>query len=405
LLFRYKTNGNGDIEKKARIYTREEHGLDAHQVDPDARWVVGRLRKAGFRAYVVGGAVRDLLVGRTPHDFDVATDAHPQQIKRLFRSARVIGRRFRLVHVYCSQEKFIEVSTFRSRSAMGTADHLDHPDINNFFGTMEEDAERRDFTINALYYCPIDAQLIDYVGGVEDIRHRRLRTLVRADASFAEDPVRMLRAVKYASLMGFPIPLALAGLIRRMRESILGCSRERITEEVYKILASGSAERILELSHRMRLFEVIFPALERAQHGEGKRFGEARLGVRLRQLDEAAAAGKVLDRNELFLFLFRDLIRDQAEILEDPDPGLLMEQYIRAASAPLFPSKKDLAVASEKLLAELRPHPPRHPAGPGVQPRHDQRPGQGTGKRRRRRRGGRGRRRGGGAGSPPQHTA
>jgi len=232
LLFRYGATENGTIEKKAHIYIQAEHGIDPHLVDPDAMWVVRGLRKEGFHVYIVGGAVRDLIVGRVPNDFDVATDAHPQQIRRVFRSARIIGRRFRLVHVYCGREKFIEVSTFRSRSAVGTADNADSREQNNQFGTIEEDAERRDFTINALYYCPIDRQVIDYVGGFQDIQRRRLRTLVSAETSFAEDPVRMIRAVKYASLLGFPVPLSMAGLIKRMRESLLTCSRERVTEEV-----------------------------------------------------------------------------------------------------------------------------------------------------------------------------
>ncbi len=141
------------------------------------------------------------------------------------------------------------MSTFRSRVAAATDRRSRaRPDANNFFGTMEEDAERRDFTINALYYCPIDQQLIDYVGAYPDLRHRRLKTLGRAESSFAEDPVRMIRAVKYASLLGFPFPSSLAGLVRRMRESILSCSRERVTEEVYKILTSGAAAEILELA-------------------------------------------------------------------------------------------------------------------------------------------------------------
>jgi poly(A) polymerase len=418
LLVRYKATESGAIEKKAHIYTQEEHGIDPRLVDEDAQWVVRRLRKEGHRAYIVGGAVRDLLVGRTPHDFDVATSAHPQQVKRMFRSARVIGRRFRLVHVYCGQEKFIEVSTFRSRSSMGTADHLDHPDINNFFGTMEEDAQRRDFTMNALYYCPIDRQLIDYVDGLTDIRHKRLRTLVRAETSFTEDPVRMLRAVKYASLVGFPVPLSLAALIRRMRESILSCSRERITEEVYKILASGASLRILELSHRLRLFEVIFPALARALREQRGRFAESRLGVRLASLDEGAAAGRILDRNDMFMFLFRDLVLEQADLREDPEPEPLIQQYIRAASAPLFPSKKDLAIAAAELLEEVRPHHgrraghaarerdshPRDVPHRGGGPQHGgQETGAGPGKKRRRRRGGRGRHRGPrtGPGAPP----
>ena len=206
MLFRYGATDNGTIVKKAHIYTQEEHGIDAHLVDTDAMWVLRGLRKEGFSAYIVGGAVRDMIVGRAPNDFDIATDAHPQQIRRIFRSARIIGRRFRIVHVYCGREKYIEVTTFRSRSAVGTSEHTAHPDQNNFFGTMEEDAERRDFTINALYYNPIDRLVIDYVGGVPDIRGRRLKTLGDAEASFAEDPVRMIRAVKYASLVGFPVP-------------------------------------------------------------------------------------------------------------------------------------------------------------------------------------------------------
>jgi poly(A) polymerase len=325
------------------------------------------------------------------------------------------------VHVYCGQEKFIEVSTFRSRSSMGTADHLDHPDINNFFGTMEEDAQRRDFTINALYYCPIDRQLIDYVGGFPDIRHRRLRTLIRAETSFAEDPVRMLRAVKYASLVRFPVPLSLAALIRRMRESILSCSRERITEEVYKILTSGASLQIMELSHRLRLFEVIFPALARTLRDQRGRFAESRLGARLVPLDEAAAAGKILDRNDMFMFLFRDLVTEQTDLLEDPDPDLLIQQYIRAASAPLFPSKKDLAIAAAGLLIEMRPHHGKRgghvardrdsqqrdlPHRAGDQQHGGQATGSGSGKKRRRRRGGRGRHRGPttGPGTPPART-
>src|SRR5208283_906123 len=149
------------------------------------------------------------------------------------------------------------------RVAAATIGRQARPDANNYYGTMEEDAQRRDFTINALYYCPIDRHLIDYVEAFPDLKQRRLRTLVRAEASFAEDPVRMIRAAKYASLLDFPFPLSLAGLVRRMRESILTCSRERVTEEVFKILTSGSAAGILDLAHRLRLFEVIFPAHSR----------------------------------------------------------------------------------------------------------------------------------------------
>jgi len=402
LLFRYGTTENGDIQKKAHIYTQEEHGIDVRLVDADALWVIRRLRGARFHAYVVGGAVRDLLVGRTPKDFDIATDAHPLQIKRLFRSARVIGRRFRLVHVYCAREKYIEVSTFRSRVADATTGDAVRPDANNYFGTMEEDAERRDFTINALYYCPIDRQLIDYVGAFPDLRHRRLRTLGKAETSFTEDPVRMIRAVKYASLLGFPFPAPLAGLVRRMRESILGCSRERVTEEVFKILTSGSAAGILDLAHRLRLFEIIFPAHAKRMKETRMRLSDSPLGVRLKGLDERTEAGEPLDRGAMFGFLFADLALERKDIVDDPDPEYLLQQFIRTASEPLFPSKKDLAVAAQSIMASV--HPQRHaraahaPAARGSRagaPRQGGEDGNVPLKRRRRRGRGRGRGRGG----------
>jgi poly(A) polymerase len=397
LLFRYGASLNGSIEKKAHIYTRAEHGIDLRAVDPDAVWVIRRLRGARFHAYVVGGAVRDLLAGRTPKDFDVATDAHPLQIKRLFRSARVIGRRFRLVHVYCSREKYIEVSTFRSRGAPGTEGDAPRPDANNAFGTMEEDARRRDFTINALYYCPVEEQLIDYVDALPDLRRRRLKTLGRPEASFAEDPVRMIRAVKYSTLLHFPFPPPLAGLIRRARESVLSCSRERVTEEVYKILISGASASILDLADRLKLFEVILPAHAQQLRDSRQRLMDSPFGQRLKDLDARTAAGPPLPRGQMFDFLFRDLALARQEILQSAEPEFLLQQYLRGASAPLFPSRKDLAVAAESVLRTIHPHYRRGARPPTRGP--DERKG-GPPKRRRRRRG-RGRRRTGPAGGRP----
>ena len=391
MLFRYGASTSGSIEKKAHIYTRNEHGIDLRSVDPDAVWVVRRLRGARFHAYIVGGAVRDLLVGRRPKDFDVATDAHPLQIKRLFRSARVIGRRFRLVHVYCSREKYIEVSTFRSRVAPATDAEAVPADLNNAFGTMEEDARRRDFTINALYYCPVEEQLIDYVDAFPDLRHRRLRTLDRADTSFAEDPVRMIRAVKYASLLDFPFPPALGGLIKRMAESVLSCSRERVTEEVYKILISGKSEAVLDLAVRLRLFDVMFPAHAQELKNSRQRLADSAFGRRLAELDGRTQAGSPLPRPEMFDFLFHDLALAQEDILRSPEPEFLVQQYLRTASAPLFPSKKDLAVATESVLRAVNPHY-RRGARPPARSRTVQ---EGAPRKRRRRRGGRGKGRSG----------
>ncbi len=383
MLFRYGTSVNGTIEKKAHIYTRTEHGIDPRAVDADAVWVVRRLRGARFHAYVVGGAVRDLLAGRTPKDFDIATDAHPLQIKRLFRSARVIGRRFRLVHVYCGREKYIEVSTFRSRVAPATETEAPHPDAEQCVRHHGGGRPRRDFTINALYYCPVDEQLIDYVDAFPDLQQKRLKTLDRAESSFAEDPVRMIRGVKYAALLDFPFPAPLAGLVRRMRESVLSCSRERVTEEVYKILITGASAAILDLANRLRLFEVMFPAHAQKVRDGRQPLLESPFGLKLKDLDARTAEGSLLPRAEMFAFLFHDLAMEQKEIIEAPEPEPLLQQFIRGASAPLFPSKKDVAVAVEQVLKMAHPHERRGARGPAPH----QPAGQGGVRKRRRRRG------------------
>jgi len=344
LLLRYGTSEDGSVEKKAHIYTRDEHGLEHRLVDPDALWVCRTLRRARFHAYVVGGAVRDLLVGRRPKDFDIATDATPSQLRRLFRTARLIGRRFRIVHVYFGRDKWVEVTTFRAEMREGSE---------NFFGTMEEDARRRDFTINALYYEPFDEQIVDYVGGLDDVRARRLRTLGDAERSFREDPVRMIRALKYASYTGFPVPMGMGMLIKRLRRGLLECSRERVTEEVYKILVSGNAADILEQAWRYRLTEVLLPALDARFRPTARRLADSPLGARLAALDADTRAGRTLEREALFSFLFSDLLLAEQARFVGPEPDIAIVHYLRDASEPLFPSRRDLARAAQDLLGEI----------------------------------------------------
>lgn len=344
MLLRYGSSENGTVEKKAHIYTRDEHGLDHRLVDPDALWVCRTLRRARFHAYIVGGAVRDLLVGRRPKDFDIATDATPSQLRRLFRTARLIGRRFRIVHVYFGRDKWLEVTTFRAEMREGSE---------NLFGTMEEDARRRDFTINALYYEPFDEQIVDYVGGLDDVRARRLRTLGDAEASFREDPVRMIRALKYASYTGFPVTLGMGRLIKRHRRGLLECSRERVTEEMYKILVSGNAADILEQAWRYRLTEVLLPSLEARLRPTARRLADTPLGARLAALDDETRAGHALEREALFSFLFHDLLLADRERFVGPEPDLAIARFLRDASEPLFPSRRDLARAAGDLLGEI----------------------------------------------------
>lgn len=235
MLIRYGTDKHGKPIKKAVVYTRDEHGISQSKIDRDALYIIKRLKDVGFSAYIVGGAVRDLLVGNTPKDFDIVTDATPSRIKRLFRNSRIIGRRFRLVHVIFGQ-KIFEVSTFRSIVEGSTG---------NNFGTMDEDVQRRDFTINALYFDPIQEHIIDYVGGVRDIKKHELKPVIPLDRIFVEDPVRMIRAVKYAATTGAKMHHGLRHKIRKSGNLLLQVSPSRLTEELLKIINSGHAYDIV----------------------------------------------------------------------------------------------------------------------------------------------------------------
>ena len=238
-----------------RIIPRAEHPISRRDIDPDALKVLYRLRQYDHIAYLVGGSVRDLLLGRRPKDFDIGTSAHPYQVKKLFRNCWIIGRRFRLAHVRFGQ-KVIEVATFRRQVEPGEEvvqdgvpapdpntppEHLMHHD--NTFGTPEEDAFRRDFTINALVYDIATFSIIDYVGGLDDLRAGVVRAIGDPEVRLREDPVRMLRAVALGARLDFKIDPLVIDAIRRHRHEIAKASAPRLLEEYYKILRAGSAEK------------------------------------------------------------------------------------------------------------------------------------------------------------------
>jgi tRNA nucleotidyltransferase/poly(A) polymerase len=271
----------GNIAPK--ILSRSEHIVSRKNIDPDALKVLYRLKNHGFVAYMVGGGVRDLLLDRKPKDFDIATSAHPQQVKKLFRNCFIIGRRFRLCHIRFGR-KVVEVSTFRKRSEPEEGDTLIRRD--NTFGTPEEDAFRRDFTVNALFYDIATFSVIDWVGGLRDLDHRVIRTIGEADVRFREDPVRMLRAVALAARLGFTIDRDTAEGIRALRGEIVRSSPARILDEIYKILRQGRARETFRMLHEHGLLAYLLPEADQAI-AEG---GERLLGS-LGRLDDYRNAG------------------------------------------------------------------------------------------------------------------
>lgn len=244
-----------------RILARSQHTLSRKQIDPDPLRVLYRLRSSGFKAYLVGGGVRDLLLGRKPKDFDIGTDASPQQVKKLFRNCFIIGRRFRLCHVRFGN-KVVEVATFRRKAEPEEGDTIVKRD--NTFGTPEEDAFRRDFTINAMFYDIADFSIIDYTGGIEDLEAKRVRVIGDPDERFREDPVRMMRAVAIACRLGFQIDREAQEAIRARRGEIVKSSHVRILDEIYKILRQGSARATFEQLYATGLLAYIFPEAHKA---------------------------------------------------------------------------------------------------------------------------------------------
>jgi len=241
--------------------------LDRTAIDPDADRVVRKLTRAGYKAYLVGGCVRDLLVGRTPKDFDVATSATPNEIRATFRNSRIIGRRFRLAHVFFGS-KIIETATFRANPR----EEDDHDLLirrDNVFGTEAEDAKRRDFTINGLFYDVEREEVIDHVGGLADLDARLVRTIGDPDIRFQEDPVRMLRAIKFAARLNFGFEPATWRALLRWRSEISKCAPPRLLEEMHRLLRGGAARRSFELLVETGTLAVLSPYLAGLLEGPG----------------------------------------------------------------------------------------------------------------------------------------
>jgi len=308
----------------ATIVPRSEHAVSRSQISANALKVLYRLKKAGFAAYVVGGGVRDLLLGLDPKDFDIVTDAHPEEVRRLFRNSRMIGRRFRLVHVRFGHE-IIEVATFRSSADGDDADREHHAESgrilrDNVYGTIDEDIWRRDFTVNALYYNIADFSVWDYTTGFEDVRSGTLRLIGDPATRYREDPVRMLRAVRLAAKLSFGIADETAEPIREHAALLEDVPPARLFDEVLKLFLSGHAEKSFELLEKYGLFRYLFPATAHILSGpEGK---DARALISRGLANTDARIVKDMPVTPMFLFaimLWPAIRKLSDELLADGD--------------------------------------------------------------------------------------
>jgi poly(A) polymerase len=335
---RYSTQKDGKPVKKAIIYTREEHGINYADVDKDAVYIVERLRANGFETYIVGGAVRDLILKKRPKDFDIVSAASPARIKRIFRNARIIGRRFRLVHVYFGP-KIFEVSTFRS---------LKEGTTSNTFGTIEEDVLRRDFSLNALFYDPLKQEVVDYVGGMKDIKEKKIRPIIPLPVIFKDDPVRMIRAVKYAAATGFKLPLRLRWKVKRQSALLALISPSRLTEEIIKIVHASAAVEIVENLELYGLYAYLQPNASRLMR---------QTGFRGRYLKSFADLREKPEKAEIPGLNLSALIRDYLEDYLDWDVGA-HENYKNAFIAarkfvlPMNPPRAELDRAVRLIFSE-----------------------------------------------------
>lgn len=298
-----------------RVIPRDQHGISRRNISNGALRVLYRLNEAGYEAFLVGGAVRDLLLGGHPKDFDIATNATPEQVRGLFRNCRLIGRRFRLAHVVFGQE-IVEVATFRGIGEEGNADrHVVDGRIvrDNVYGTIEEDAIRRDFRVNALYYDIADFSVRDYVGGMADLEKKELHLIGEPELRYREDPVRMLRAVRLAAKLGFRIDESAERPFARLGQLLCEAAPARLFDESLKLFLSGHGLAGFHELDRSGLLQFVFPstakALRRPSGDEFRRLVECGLA----NTDQRVRAGKSVTPAFLFAVLLWGPVRDRAE--------------------------------------------------------------------------------------------
>ncbi|HWT70981.1 MAG TPA: polynucleotide adenylyltransferase PcnB [Oxalicibacterium sp.] len=331
------------------ILTAKEHGIDPRLVSSNAVRVTNTLQQAGFKAFLVGGAVRDLLLGVKPKDFDIATDATPEQVKKLFRRAFIIGRRFQIVHVMFGQD-LLEVTTFRGASAED-APKDEHGRVlrDNTFGEQHEDAVRRDFTINAMYYDPATQTVLDYHGGMDDIRSKTLRIIGVPEARYREDPVRLLRVVRFAAKLNFTIAPETRAPIKVMAPLINNVPAARVFDEMLKLLMSGHAWACLQQLRKEGLHHGLLPLLDVVME---QPLGEKFVRLALANTDDRVKQGKGVSPGFLFASLLWHQVLEKWKAYqaagEYPIPALHL------AADDVLNTQTDTLALQRKIAADMR---------------------------------------------------
>ncbi|WP_225315068.1 polynucleotide adenylyltransferase PcnB [Marinobacter confluentis] len=343
------TAGKQTAAYQRRDIPRDQHNVSRSAISEPAKKVLSRLNNAGYEAYLVGGGVRDILLGGQPKDFDIATSATPEQVHELFRNSRLIGRRFRIVHVLFGRE-VIEVTTFRGNAADADVEEDDddrrtseHGLLlrDNVYGSMEEDALRRDFTVNALYYCIRDFTVVDFADGMKDLKNRQMRLIGDPETRYREDPVRMLRAIRFAAKLGFTIERETEEPIRKLAPLLTHIPPARLFEEVLKLFSAGYGEATYKLLSDYDLLAPLFPETAAAiANGESDEL----IRRALQNTDKRIAQGKSVTPYFLFAAMLWPALqadwRKRQDNGEPPLPALhqaigrVIGQQVQATSIP-----------------------------------------------------------------------
>lgn len=342
---------NREAPHEPEIYKGSRIGIDHRLVSNAALRTVQELQRAGFKAFVVGGAVRDLALGIRPKDFDVATNAEPEQVQRAFRRARIIGRRFRLVHVMFGPET-IEVSTFRALQGE-EADVDEHGRVlrDNVFGEQHEDATRRDFTVNALYYDPVSDQVLDYHHGVKDLKAKVLRMIGEPELRYREDPVRMLRAVRLSAKLGFSIDPDTRLPIQAMANLVQNVPSARLFDEMLKLFQSGNSLKGLHQLREEGLHHGCLPLLDIVLDAEDAQALEF-VNRALSATDARVQAGKPISAGFLFAALLWNLVRERWEALHAS--GLHMIPALNQAIDEVVDQQLDALAIQRRYVSDMR---------------------------------------------------